>query len=126
VINLHQFKEGPKGKNTISFKEVSDNITWPYLITIDSIKQMWLNSDMYFQINEMPAMYLFVTYYSMESFCSRTKVNTLLLSSLPLFLNTLDLITWYIIFLLCKIFISPCIKQNFNKYYWNTQAHALG
>jgi hypothetical protein len=50
---------------------------------------------MYFQINEsIHATYLFITYYpSMESFCSQTKVNTLLLSLLPIFFNTPDLIT---------------------------------
>jgi hypothetical protein len=50
---------------------------------------------MYFQINEsISVTYLFITYYpSIESFRSRTKVNTLLLSSLPLLLDTPDLIT---------------------------------
>jgi hypothetical protein len=50
---------------------------------------------MYFQINEsIPTTYLFITYYpSMESFRSGAKVNTLLLSSLSLFLNTPGLIT---------------------------------
>jgi hypothetical protein len=40
MVNLHKLKEGPKGKHTISFKQVCDNITRPYLITIDSTKQM--------------------------------------------------------------------------------------
>jgi hypothetical protein len=50
---------------------------------------------MYFQINEsIPVTYLFITYYlSMEPFRSQTIVDTLLLSSLPLFLDTSDLIT---------------------------------
>jgi hypothetical protein len=91
----------------------------PYLITTDSTKQMWLHSNMYFQINEsISAMYLFITYYPfMELFLSRTKVNTLLLSSPHLFLDTPDLITWYIIFVPCEIFISPYTKQSFSKYY---------
>jgi hypothetical protein len=40
MVNLHQHKKKPKEKNTISFKYVYDNITRPYLITIDSTKQM--------------------------------------------------------------------------------------
>jgi hypothetical protein len=49
---------------------------------------------MYFQINEsIPVIYLFITYYrSMKLFRSRTKVNILLLSLLPLFPYTPDLI----------------------------------
>jgi hypothetical protein len=59
MVNLHQLKEEPKGKNTISFKYECGNITRPYLITIDSTKQMWLHSNMYFQINEsIPETYL--------------------------------------------------------------------
>lgn len=89
---------------------------------------MWLHSNMYLLIKEsIPATYLFITYYPLiESFRSKTKVNTLLLSSLPIFLDTLDLIIWYIIFVSCEFFISPYTKQSFNKYHWNTQARALG
>jgi predicted choloylglycine hydrolase len=56
---------------------------WQYdttlLITIDSTKQMWLHSNMYFQVNELiPVTYIFITYYpSIELFRSWTKVNTL-------------------------------------------------
>jgi hypothetical protein len=127
MVNLHQHKKKPKEKNTISFKYVYDNITRPYLITIDSTKQMWLHSNMYFQINEsISAKYLFITYYpSMESFCIRTKVNTLLLSALPIFLDISDLIIWYHFYTLWD-FISLCTKQSFSKYHWNTQARALG
>jgi len=91
MVNLHQFKEWPKEKNTINFKYVYDNITWNYLITIDSTKQMSLYSNMYFEINKwIPVTYLFITYYpSMELFHSRTKVNTLLLCLLPLFIDNL-------------------------------------
>jgi hypothetical protein len=70
---------------------------------------------MYFQINKLiPATYLFITYYPfIELFCSRTKVNrlnTMLLSLLPLSLDNLDLIISYIIFVPCEFFILLCTK----------------
>jgi hypothetical protein len=89
----------------------------PYLITIESTKQMWLHSNMYFQ-KSISVTYLFITYYpSMESFRSRTKVNTPLLSLLPLFLATPNLITQYILFVPCEFFVSPCTKQSLSKYH---------
>jgi hypothetical protein len=52
---------------------------------------------MYFQINEsIPATYLFIIYYPpWNHSIVEPKVNTLLLSSVPLFLDTPHLITSY-------------------------------
>jgi hypothetical protein len=52
--------------------------------------------------------YLLHITHSMESFRSQTKVYTMLLNLLFLFLDTPDLITWYIIFVPCEFFVSPC------------------
>jgi len=83
---------------------------------------------MYFQINEsIPMTYLFITYYpSMDSLRSRTKVNILLLSSLPFFLDTLDLNYMVYHFVPCEFFHLTFYKLSLSKFHRNTQARALG